>query len=81
MIDRMFYKFFAWIDSLYQKVEDVWTFDIGEKLPKKKRKKKYVKIANVNVIVRMIYTCITINKICVFATTVNVNNYASIKTF
>jgi hypothetical protein len=43
MIDRMFYKFFAWIDSLYQKVEDVWTFDIGEKLPKKKRKKKVCK--------------------------------------
>jgi len=43
MIDRMFYKFFAWIDSLYQKVEDVWTFDICEKLPKKKRKKKVCK--------------------------------------
>ena len=43
MIDRMFYKFFAWIDSLYQKVEDVLTFDVGEKLPKKKRKTKKCK--------------------------------------
>ena len=42
MIDRLFYKFFAWIDSLYQKVEDVLTFDVGEKLPKKKQKKKKV---------------------------------------
>ena len=38
MIDKLLYKFFAWIDSLVQKVEDVCTFDIGEKLPKKKKK-------------------------------------------
>ena len=78
MIDRLFYKFFAWIDSLAQKVEDVLTFDVGQELKKKKLKKKYVKIANVNVIVRMICTCTTINKHYVFAKTVNVNNYATI---
>ena len=43
MIDKLLYKFFAWIDSLVQKVEDVCTFDIGEKLPKKKRKTRKCK--------------------------------------
>ena len=38
MLDRFFYKFFNWIDSLFQKVEDVWTFDIGQELKKKKKK-------------------------------------------
>jgi len=40
MIDRFFYKFFSLIDDLFEKVEDVWTFDIGQELKKKKRKKK-----------------------------------------
>ena len=40
MIDKIFYKFFSLIDDLFQKVEDVWTFDIGQELKKKKRKKK-----------------------------------------
>ena len=40
MLDKFFYKFFSWIDSLVQKVEDVWTFDIGQELKKKKKKKK-----------------------------------------
>ena len=43
MIDRLFYKFFAWIDSLAQKVEDVLTFDVGQELKKKKLKKKVCK--------------------------------------
>ena len=34
MVDKIFYKFFSWIDSLVQKVEDVWTFDIGQELKK-----------------------------------------------
>jgi hypothetical protein len=38
MIDKFFYKFFSWIDSLVQKAEDVWTFDIGQELKKKKKK-------------------------------------------
>jgi len=38
MVDKIFYKFFSWIDSLVQKVEDVWTFDIGQELKKKKKK-------------------------------------------
>jgi|TARA_B110000483_G_C18023383_1_gene475880 hypothetical protein len=40
MIDRFFYKFFSLIDDLFEKVEDVWTFDVGQELKKKKRKKK-----------------------------------------
>jgi len=40
MLDRFFYKFFSLIDDLFQKVEDVWTFDIGQELKKKKTKKK-----------------------------------------
>ncbi len=35
----MFYFFFGWIDKQKQKVEDVWTFDIGQELNKKKKKK------------------------------------------
>ena len=35
----MFYLFFGWIDKQKQKVEDVWTFDIGQELKKKKKKK------------------------------------------
>ena len=40
MVDRFFYKFFSLIDDLFEKVEDVWTFDVGQELKKKKRKKK-----------------------------------------
>jgi len=39
MIDKMFYFFFGWIDKQKQKIEDVWTFDIGQELKKKKKKK------------------------------------------
>ena len=35
----MFYFFFGWIDKQKQKIEDVWTFDIGQELNKKKKKK------------------------------------------
>ena len=35
----MFYFFFGWIDKQKQKIEDVWTFDIGQELKKKKKKK------------------------------------------
>ena len=38
MIDRMFYKFFAWIDSLNEKIDDLWTLDIGQELKKKRKK-------------------------------------------
>ena len=38
MIDKIFYKFFSLIEDLFQKVEDVWTFDIGQELKKKKKK-------------------------------------------
>jgi len=43
MIDKLLYRFFAWIDSLVEKVTDVCTFDVGEKLPKKKRKTRKCK--------------------------------------
>jgi hypothetical protein len=39
MIDRMFYFFFGWIDNQIQKIEDLWTFDVGQELKKKKKKK------------------------------------------
>tara|TARA_R110000868_G_scaffold80503_1_gene228733 strand:- start:412 stop:540 length:129 start_codon:yes stop_codon:yes gene_type:complete len=41
MIDKLLYKFFGWLDSLVQKVEDVLTFDIGQELKKKKQKRKF----------------------------------------
>mgnify|MGYP001244249176 CR=1 FL=1 len=39
MIDRILSKFFEFIDNQIQKIEDVLTFDVGQEL-KKKRKKK-----------------------------------------
>ena len=79
MIDKLLYRFFAWIDSLVQKVTDVCTFDIGEKLPKKKEKLENVNIVIVSVIVKMICIYMRI-KIYALATTVNVNNYANFQT-
>jgi len=38
MIDKIFHKFFSLIEDLFQKVEDVWTFDIGQENKKKKKK-------------------------------------------
>ena len=38
MIDKFFYKFFSLIDYLFEKIEDVWTFDIGQENKKKKKK-------------------------------------------
>ena len=39
MLDRMFYKFFSWIDDQFKKVEDVLTFDFTNFSKKKKKKK------------------------------------------
>jgi hypothetical protein len=36
MIDKILYTFFGWIDSLFDKVDEVLTF----KFPKNKKKKK-----------------------------------------
>jgi len=38
MIDKFFYKFFSLIDDLFEKIEDVWTFDVGQENKKKKKK-------------------------------------------
>ena len=38
MIDKFFYKFFSLIDDLFEKVEDVWTFDVVQENKKKKKK-------------------------------------------
>jgi len=38
MLDRIFYKFFSWIDDQFKKVDDVLTFDFCS--CKKKKKKK-----------------------------------------
>ena len=40
MIDKFLLNFFGWIDDQIQKIEDVWTFDIGQELKKEKKKKK-----------------------------------------
>ena len=40
MIDRILSKFFEFIDNQIQKIEDVLTFDVGQELKKKKKKKK-----------------------------------------
>ena len=36
MIDKIFYAIFGWFD---EKIENLWTFDIGQELKKKKKKK------------------------------------------
>jgi hypothetical protein len=36
MIDKILYNFFGWVDSLFEKVEEVLTFNF----PKSKKKKK-----------------------------------------
>jgi hypothetical protein len=40
MIDKFLIKFFEFIDNQVQKIEDVLTFDVGQELKKKKKKKK-----------------------------------------
>ena len=40
MIDRILYAFFGWLDTVADKIEAVVTFDIGEKLKNKRKKKK-----------------------------------------
>ena len=39
MIDRILYSFFGWVDSLFEKLDEVLTFDFPNS-NKKKRKKK-----------------------------------------
>ena len=41
MIDKLLYRFFAWIDSINEKIADVVTFDVGQELKKKKKKRKF----------------------------------------
>ena len=38
MIDKFLYTFFGWIDKLFEKLDNVLTFDFPK--PKKKNKKK-----------------------------------------
>ena len=40
MIDRILSKFFEFIDNQIQRIEDVLTFDVGQELKKKRKKKK-----------------------------------------
>jgi len=37
MINKVYLKFFGWIDDLFEKVEEVWTFDIGQENHKKRK--------------------------------------------
>ena len=39
-MDKFLLKFFGWMDSLMEKVNDVWTFDVGQELKKERKKKK-----------------------------------------
>ena len=40
MIDRILRKFYEFIDNQIEKIEDVLTFDVGQELKKKRKKKK-----------------------------------------
>ena len=40
MIDKILSKFFEFLDNQIQKIEDVLTFDVGQELKKKRKKKK-----------------------------------------
>lgn len=37
MVDKLFYKFFAWLDKLDQKIEKILTFDVGQENQKKEK--------------------------------------------
>ena len=39
MIDKIIYKFCGWIDSFFEKVEEVLTFDFTNFSKRKKKKK------------------------------------------
>jgi len=39
-MDKFLSKFFGWMDSLMEKVNDVLTFDVGQELKKERKKKK-----------------------------------------
>ena len=73
-MDKYIIGFLTAIDNFSEAIAKLF-----EPKPKKKNeKKRCVKIVTVSVIVKINFTCTAINKICVFATTVNVNNYATI---
>jgi len=38
MLDRMFYKFFSWIDDQFKKVENIFNMDFTNFSKKKKKK-------------------------------------------
>jgi len=40
MIDKFLYKFFIFLDDMIQKVNEVTTFDVGEKNKKKRKTRK-----------------------------------------
>jgi len=39
MMDKLIYSFFGWIDSLFEKLDEVLTFDFPNSNKKKKKKK------------------------------------------
>ena len=40
MIDRWISNFFGWLDDVIQKIDDVYTFDVGQENKKNKKKKR-----------------------------------------
>ena len=71
MIDRFLYAFFGFFDDIATKLNEITTFDVGEK-NKKKEKLRNANIVIVNVIVKKNYTHIIGITIFVFVRNVNV---------
>ena len=76
-MDKYIIGFLTAIDNFSEAIAKLF-----ESKPKKNERKRYVKIANVGVIVKMNFTCTTINKIYALAKIVNVKinicNYLNI---
>ena len=46
MIDRIFYALFSWLDDQVERVNDLWTYDIGQELNKRKNMRDNKAIEN-----------------------------------
>lgn len=40
ILDKIILKFFGYLDDISEKINDVVTFDVGQELKKKKKKRK-----------------------------------------
>jgi len=46
VIDRIFYALFSWLDDQVERVNDLWTYDIGQELNKRKNMRDNKAIEN-----------------------------------